>query len=617
MENDFSIPAGWVLDRSGNAPAMVGPEGDLTIWFVEREHSANVEEVARAAWKTVDPAFESKVLQQASMPADGNWEELYQIIYQVPAKESRIELAVVRKLGSRAFVNLVRGSTAAVSRRGAQLTEVIKSWKPSGYKEISLKDVAAPGWTDRQSGQLKDFVLAAMTEMQIPGVSIAVVQAGRVAYAEGFGTRGLVDTAPVTPNTRFMIGSATKPLTTLLMAKLVEQGKLSWSTPVVNLLDGFALADPATTERLELKHTASASTGMPRQDMEFVFRYSGITAEERIGQMKTMRPTTGFGETFQYSNFLVAAGGYAAARAFDSHSTLEIAYETALRELVFAPLRMNDSFLRQEDALRGEAALPHATNFQGNTAGIPLELEKGVASVAPAGGAWSTVLDMARYLMLELGKGQMPDGTRIISEDALLERRKKGVKIDANSSYGLGLFVSEDSGLDVIHHGGNTFGFSADMFFLPEKDLGVVVLTNLYAANGFLAAVRQRIFELMFGAELKAEKTVAASVKIRKDGIELLQKKVTTSAEWGSDLVGRYECSELGSGQITPRNEGFWMQFDEWGSSLGFEAEPGGDRLIRLLNPPWRGALKLLIDPENKNLSLDGGQSKYVFQKQS
>src|SRR5271170_2425498 len=186
MENDFTIPPGWVLNESGNVPTLVGPEGDVTIAFVELEHSADVEQVALTAWKMADPAFDSKVLQKASVPAQGGWEELHQVVYQAPAKESRIELAVVRKLGSRAFVNLVRGSKAAVSRRGAQLSEVFGSWKPAGYKEVSLKDAVAPAWTEEESRRLKEFVLPAMTAMRIPGVSIAVVQGGKVVYAVGF-----------------------------------------------------------------------------------------------------------------------------------------------------------------------------------------------------------------------------------------------------------------------------------------------------------------------------------------------------------------------------------------------------------------------------------------------
>src|ERR1041385_5147215 len=178
---------------------------------------------------------------------------------------------------------------------------------------------------------------------------------------------------------------------------------------------------------------------------------------------------------------------------------------------------MKDTVLHPKDACAGQAAMPHATKIDGGTSRIPLDLETAVYSVAPAGGAWSTALDMAKYVQMELAKGKLPDGKQFISEEALLERRNKGIKIDQNSSYGLGLFIGEDTGLRFIGHGGNTLGFSTDMFLLPEKDLGAVILTNIYAGNMFLLAVRQKIFEILFGAEAKSEKTVAAAMKLRDE----------------------------------------------------------------------------------------------------
>ncbi len=130
-----------------------------------------------------------------------------------------------------------------------------------------------------------------------------------------------------------MIGSSTKPLTTLMMARLIDQGKFAWTTPVRDLLPDFELGDPDITRKLEMRHTVCACTGMPRRDVDFVFRFEGISPEQRLLEMRTMRPTTGFGETFQYSNLLVAAGGYAAAPAFSLAARSKLAYEEAMRDV--------------------------------------------------------------------------------------------------------------------------------------------------------------------------------------------------------------------------------------------------------------------------------------------
>jgi len=483
-------------------------------------------------------------------------------------------------------------------------------------KVANLDNCEVRSWTEEHSRQLKAFVPSAMTATQVPGVSIAVVQGGRMVYAEGFGVRSFGDAAPVTPLTRFMMGSAMKPLTTLMMARLVDQKKLSWSTPVAELLEDFSLADQEITKRLELRHTVSNSTGMPKRDAEFVFRHSGISAQARLAQMKTMRPTTGFGQTFQYSNYLVAAGGYAAARAFSPDGRLEDAFKNAMTELVFTPLGMNDTFLYQDDALQGEAALPHAIDLEGCARAIPLHLERACESVAPAGTAWSTAPDLARYLLLELGRGCMPGGLRLISEETLLERRKKGARIAENFFYGLGLVISEECGTQVVYHNGNTLGFSTDLYFLPEKDLGFVVLTNLRAATYLLTAIRQKIFEIVFGAEPKAEETVQAALK-KRAWTAKVNSWVTTDPEsmtWIDTLLGTYRSEELGSALIIKQEGHYWVQFDEWTSALGSEISPDGVRLLYQTTPPWCGK-KILISGSGE-LVMDFGQCKYVFRRQ-
>jgi CubicO group peptidase (beta-lactamase class C family) len=612
----FSLPQGWTFDNDAPVPTMACPEGDLHVSFVELEAAGTVQETALAAWRKLDPTFAATVLQEYPAASTQGWDKVWQVVFATPASESRFQVAIIRTLGSRAYINLISGTNDAVSRRNAQMAEAIGSWKPEGLKEISLT-AKAQCWNTEHSRQLKEFALSAMNSLNVPGAAIAIVHDGHIVYAEGLGVRSLDRPEPVTLQTRFMIGSVTKALTTFLMARLVDQKRLIWSTPVVDLLKGFALADPEITQRLQMRHTASASTGMPRQDYEFIFRYSGITPEERMAQMKAMRPTTGFGETFQYSNLLVAAGGYAAARAYIPEGPLEEAFDRVMSDLVFRPLRMNDTFLRQEDALRGEPAAPHAMGFDGRVHNIPISMELSVYSVAPAGGIWSTAPDLARYVLLELANGRLPGGELLISEEALLERRRPGIKIDDKNSYGLGLIISNESGLRVIHHGGNTLGFSADMYFLPDSGFGAVVLTNAYAAIEFLAGVRQKIRELVFGAEPRAEKIVETAKMAKGDFLTRLQTRVKADAEstaWIGEILGTYRSMELGGARISTTDHGYRIDFDEWSSNLAAEIQMGGDRLLRLISPPWAGAMKMLV--RDGELVLDAAQMKYIFKKE-
>ena len=614
----IAIPMGWTLAPDTNALALVGPEGDLEVAYVAVANKGDAPSIATAAWRLLDPAFDRPIAQHVEAPSNDGWDLANEIIYRTNAAEGRVVAASVRALRERAYVALIAGSKAAFSRREAQLGEMIEAWKPDGLVAMSLADRTAAIWSKQHSDLLGRFVREAMDTMRIPGVAIAIVQAGKVVHADGFGVCMTGGAQPVAPDTRFMIGSTTKPLTSLMMARLIDRGSLAWSTPITDLLPDFALADPGLTRRLQLQHTVSASTGMPRRDVELVFRYRGISPEERLAEMKQMQPTTGFGEVFQYSNYLVAAGGYAAARSFAHECPLGSAYEQAMQQLVFDPLGMTHTTLHQEEACRDRAAAPHAIDVDGKPALIDLDMERFGEAVAPAGAIWSTALDMAKYLLLELNGGKDAHGEPLLSTCLLESRRSGGIKIDGKTSYGLGLVCADEQGLQVIGHGGSTLGFSSDMYFLPANDLGVVVLTNLRLANTFLAALRQKFFELVFGAAPLAEKTIAGAAKALEHAIATVRDRVKVdpdSVAWLDGLRGEYHCKELGSARISHRDDRYSAQFDGWGSVLGSETQSDGKRVVVLICPPWSGALRLQVSDDGQQLLLDGGQTKYAFVK--
>src|SRR3954469_21774487 len=146
------------------------------------------------------------------------------------------------------------------------------------------------------------YVADALNRLGVPGASVAVVQNGEVVYAQGFGVRELGGTDPVTPDTLMMIGSVTKSMTSTMAATLVDDGWLSWDTPLVDLLPGFAVADPQLTPRLTVADAFCACTGLPRRDLELLFNFNDLPPDRLIAQVAELPLTAPFGERFQYSN---------------------------------------------------------------------------------------------------------------------------------------------------------------------------------------------------------------------------------------------------------------------------------------------------------------------------
>ncbi len=611
------LPTGWSrASEPGGAVTIVAPEGDLRVGFVMCALDGTPEEIARHAWRIFDAGFDFPVRQTIQIPGSGGWDAGFQVVHTVPAAQSRSAIAVLRTRGDNAYCVLILGTKASINRRMAQIMEVLEGWKPEGLSAPNLGRAMQTEWGEKQSAQMSEFLRRAMAELQVPGAAMAVVQAGRIVFAEGFGTPRIGSSEPVRPETRFMIGSNTKPLTTLMMARLVARGNFDWSTPVTKLLPDFALADPELTRRLEMRHTVAASTGMPPRNMDMIFKFKGVTPEQRLAEMKQMKPTTGFGETFQYSNYMVALGGYAAARSFRRENSLGEAYEQAMQELVFGPLGMERTGFHEGHGK--DWASPHAIGFEGSCELLDPTMERFVAAVAPAGGVWSSAKDMARYLLLELNRGRLPGGEQLLPEDGLVERWKGATKITGTMSYGLGLLRGEEDGLDMVSHGGMTLGFTSDMYFLPRNDIGVILLTNLFAAN-LVAAARQKVFELLFGAQVKAQQMIEAASLAEEQAIAGRRARVKLGAEaaaWLEGMAGEYRSHELGPLFVRRKEGGYWGEFESWASPLGIEEQTSGRPLVALVGPGLIHTLRLQVAGEAQALVLDQGQYVYRFERQ-
>lgn len=611
----FSAPAGWFLSDDGGLRLLQDPERLLRVVFVESADTSGAQAIAKA-WARVEPGFARTIRQTMTPPARDGWDEVMQSVYETTAQEARVVVGVARRKGALWHVNLIDGPASAMEKRAAQVNTAIGSWKPPGLEEESFAGRKARPLDAERLALLERFIEEARVQTKVPGAAIAIVQGGKVVYRKGFGVRRLGGTDPVTPETRFMIGSITKPLTTLMMAKLVDEGRFRWDTPVVKLHPGFALGDPAVTPQVTMAHTVCACTGLPRQDMEFLFEFAGATPESRVASMKTMKPTTGFGETFQYSNPMVSTGGYVAALSAEGKGAMGAAYDRVMQSRIFDPLGMKATTFDPKVATRGEHAVPHGRTLRAEFAPIRVEDEAGVISVRPAGAAWSTVDDMSRYVLTELARGVAPDGKRLVSEANLLERRKPQAKMSDESSYGLGLMVQDDHDVEVVHHGGNNLGFTADLFFLPEHGAGAVMLTNAQGANLLTAVVRRRLLELLLDGRDEAGKTLAFAVKQQQESMAKLLAEVTFEPEraWVEKLAGSYSNPDLGTLVVRAGAEGATLDAGEWTSTVGERKDTDGSRMLILTGAPLAG-LPFLPGEQNgaPTLTLKTAQQQYVF----
>jgi CubicO group peptidase (beta-lactamase class C family) len=142
---------------------------------------------------------------------------------------------------------------------------------PEDHAVADLTGATPLPLTGERLATFEAYVAAKLAEAGVPGAAVAVVQNGEVVFQQGFGVREIGQPDPVTPDTLLRIGSVTKSFSSFLTATLVDTGRLSWETPLVDLLPSFAVADPELTPRLTTRDAFCACTGLPRRDFEFIF----------------------------------------------------------------------------------------------------------------------------------------------------------------------------------------------------------------------------------------------------------------------------------------------------------------------------------------------------------
>ena len=422
---------------------------------------------------------------------------------------------------------------------------------PTATIEPSPTVVNALGRLDAaQLEELETYIVQSMELAKIPGMSIAVVQNGDVVYVKGFGVRKLGENEAVTPDTLMMIASSTKPLTTLMMATVVDDDLMNWETPVTTILPSFAVADPDLTGKLEIQHLVCACSGMPGEDSA-LFLSNLNTAEDLIRSIQDISPVSKLGEKFNYSNQMVAAGGYIATLAADgSKDDLTAGYMTAMQQRIFDPVGMADTTLSVEQVQTSDNyARPHGLNLQNDYQPLEISSEDFVSSILPAGGVWSTANDMARLLIMLLNQGITSDGRRIVSVENLSKTWEPQVEVEIGSVYyGLGWMLEDYHGMRLIHHSGNSMGFSAELAFLPTDGLGVVILTNAEGAGDFVSAIRQRLFEIAFGFPPENDPIFKRDLESTQNGITNFAKSLlpNVDAQEVSPYLGKFTNEKLG-----------------------------------------------------------------------
>jgi len=305
-----------------------------------------------------------------------------------------------------------------------------------------------------------EAVRAKQEEMRVPGVAVGVLQDGDERH-EGFGVTSVDNPLPVTPDTRFQIGSISKTVTGTVVMYLVAEGLLDLDRPIRAYLPELELADSGATERVTLRHLL-AHTGGWQGDYFDDTGWRDDAVARYVERMRTLPQLTPLGELWSYNN-----AGFALAGRVVEAVTGE-RFEDVVKRLVFDPLGLTSSTYWPWEVMTERFVVGHQTEDEEVRVARPWPVGR---SAHPAGGIVSTTPDLLRYARLHLDPPP---------ELAPMQERQAAT---AEEGEWVGLTWYGEDHFGTIRHTGGTTGQLSLLVLQPASGFALTVLTN-HSPNG-------------------------------------------------------------------------------------------------------------------------------------
>lgn len=348
------------------------------------------------------------------------------------------------------------------------------------------------------SDNIEQVIKASMARFDVPGMAVAIVENDKVILAKGFGISNLETGSKVNKDTLFGIASNTKAFTAAALAKLVDEEKINWDDKVIDHLPEFRLYDPYVTREMTIRDLLShrSGLGLGQGDL-MIWPDTDKSIEEILAGLKHLKPASSFRSKYAYNNLMFVTAGEVVARVSG------MSWNDYIEKNILQPLNMKNS-------RAGFSRIPKS-NKNWATGHIPMDgklhpfFVNYLEDFRGAGAIVSSVGDMSQWLRTQLAGGQMPNGEQLFSEKQQAQMWHPHITSLASKSafeayhqqfrgYGLGWSIEDFHGIKKIGHGGGILGMVSQVTLVPEKNLGIVILSNQQAFSA-LSAITYEVLE--------------------------------------------------------------------------------------------------------------------------
>lgn len=349
----------------------------------------------------------------------------------------------------------------------------------------SVAHASAPeGNAQARYDRLVDEVVA---RYHLPGIAVGVIDDGKVVYTHTTGT--LASGKPMDADTLFGIASNTKAMTSTLLARLVQQGKLRWEDPVTKYLPSFRMTDPWVTANMQVGDLLVHHSGLPEGagDLMLWPTPNSFTPGDVVAGLRYLKPAYSFRAGYAYDNTLYIVAGEVAAAAGGAP------YPTLMRREVFQPLGLDrcqvGTWNRDEVGNVADPHLLHDGQFVAETAQGPIVHP---ATMDSAGGVRCSLNDMLTW-----ARNWLAPTPQQLAWLTPAQRRKEWTPYTPMPisqrrhawdgtlflGYGYGWRIADVDGQMTVSHTGTLSGMYSAMTLLPFRQSGFVILINADAED--------------------------------------------------------------------------------------------------------------------------------------
>jgi CubicO group peptidase (beta-lactamase class C family) len=338
----------------------------------------------------------------------------------------------------------------------------------------------------------RSLIEETMTNENIPGLAVAIIDNNKIIWTEGFGFTDIDMKRKVTPETIFSIQSASKTITATAVIMAVQDHIINLDKPISDYLKAFSVKsrfEPNPQEKITMRRLLSHTAGFTMEAPLGNNCYpESPSFEKHIQSISDTWLRYPVGQRYSYSNLGVDLAGYIL------QVTGGKTFADYVKEKLLTPTGMNNSSFDMEIIRKdSNRAIGHSIYCSQ----VPLEVP-----MIPSGGFYTNVSDLAKFVQLYLNRGKV-NGRRILKTEYIKEIYSIPFPVeDQYEGYALGIakIWNDKYHVSYYNHNGGGFGFLSSMTWYPDYGIGLIILTN-NDNNTIQYKLSDQIMDLLLGSE--------------------------------------------------------------------------------------------------------------------